>query len=171
MVKLPLSNSFLERRHARRKFSESLGAGASLTPRLCQRIPLGSINDWKGSSFSQVQQRTDVQDSTRNRSRRPVKLVNEDLARTGRSHAINLRSHFVIRPRRAPEWLRARFFGVVFLANEGELAEKSFTTSLNTTNPNTYVKFIFLRTSPLSSWQTLRLLTHALNCIPIKMSS
>ena len=28
---------------------------------------------------------------------------------------------------------------------------KTFTTSLNTTNPNTYVKFIFLRTSPLTT--------------------
>ena len=68
----------------------------------------------------------------------------------------NLRSHFVFRPRHAPEWLRARFLPVVFLANEEELNGKTFTTSLNTTNrrlpalgPNTYVKFIFLRTSPL----------------------
>ena len=45
MVKVPLSNSLLERRDARRKFSESLGAGASLAPCLCQRIPLGSIID------------------------------------------------------------------------------------------------------------------------------
>ena len=30
MVKVPLSNSFLERRDARRKFNESLGAGISL---------------------------------------------------------------------------------------------------------------------------------------------
>ena len=63
----------------------------------------------------------------------------------------NLRSHFVFRPRHAPEWLRARFLPVVFLANEEELTGKTFTTSLNTTNPNTYVKFIFLRTSPLTS--------------------
>ena len=63
----------------------------------------------------------------------------------------NLRSHFVFRPRHAPEWLRARFPPVVFLANEEELTGKTFTTSLNTTNPNTYVKFIFLRTSPLTS--------------------
>ena len=61
----------------------------------------------------------------------------------------NLRSHFVFRPRHAPEWLRARFLPVVFLANEEELTGKTFTTSLNTTNPNPYVKFIFLRTSPL----------------------
>ena len=47
MVKVPLSNSFLERRNARRKFSESLGAGASLAPRTRQRISLGSENDWK----------------------------------------------------------------------------------------------------------------------------
>ena len=47
MVKVPLSNSFLERRDARRKFSESLGAGASLAPRTRQRISFGSENDWK----------------------------------------------------------------------------------------------------------------------------
>ena len=61
----------------------------------------------------------------------------------------NLRSHFVFRPRHAPEWLRPRFLPVVFLANEEELTRKTFTRSLNTTNPNTYVKIIFLRTSPL----------------------
>ena len=64
----------------------------------------------------------------------------------GRDH---LRSHFVFRPRHAPEWLRTRFLGVVFLANEEELTGNTFTTSVNTTNPNTYVKFIFLLTSPL----------------------
>ena len=47
MVKVPLSNSFLERRDAPRKFSESLGAGASLAPGTRQRISLGSKNDWK----------------------------------------------------------------------------------------------------------------------------
>ena len=61
----------------------------------------------------------------------------------------NLRSHFVFGPRHAPEWLRARFLPVVFLTNKEELTGKTFTTSLTTTNPNTYVKFIFLRTSPL----------------------
>ena len=49
----------------------------------------------------------------------------------------------------APEWLRARFLQVVFLAKEEELTAKTFATSLNITNPNTYMKFIFLRTSPL----------------------
>ena len=62
MVKVPLSNSFLERRDARRKFSESLRAGASPAPRTHQRISLGSENDckfrlrscqsWKASSLS-----------------------------------------------------------------------------------------------------------------------
>ena len=47
MVKVPLSNSFLERRDARRKFSQSLVAGASLAPRIRQRISLGSENHWK----------------------------------------------------------------------------------------------------------------------------
>ena len=57
--------------------------------RKCMR----SVNDWKGSgsSFSQVQvlqQLNDAQDSTRGRGRS--------------GHATNLRSHFVIGPRRAP---------------------------------------------------------------------
>ena len=47
MLKVPLSNSFLEMRDARRKLSEFLGAGASLAPRTRQRIPLGSENYWK----------------------------------------------------------------------------------------------------------------------------
>ena len=66
----------------------------------------------------------------------------------------NLRSHFVFRPRHAPEWLRAWFLPVVLLTNEEELTGKTFTTSLTTTNPNTYVKFIFLRTSPLRAAQS-----------------
>ena len=41
MVKVLLSNSFLERRDAHRKLSESLGAGASLAPRTRQQISLG----------------------------------------------------------------------------------------------------------------------------------
>ena len=57
MVKVPLSNSFLERRDAHRKFSESLGAGTSLAPRTRQRISLGSENDWKFRlrSFSELE--------------------------------------------------------------------------------------------------------------------
>ena len=43
--KSPNSNSFLERRDDRRKFSESLGNDASLAPRTRQRISLGSEND------------------------------------------------------------------------------------------------------------------------------
>ena len=145
MVKVPLSNSFLERRDARRKFSEPLGADASLAPRTRQRISLGSENDckfrlrscqsWKASSFS-----LGVVVPT---------WINKYRVRYVGLGSDNLRSHFVFRPRHAPEWLRARFLPVVFLANEEELTGKTFTTSLNTTNPNTYVKFIFLRTSPL----------------------
>ena len=45
------------------------------------------------------------------------------------------------------EWPRAPFLSGVFLANEEELTGNTFTTSPNTANPNTYVKFIFLRTS------------------------
>ena len=40
MVKVPLSKSFLERRDAPQKSSESLGVDASLTPRTRQRISL-----------------------------------------------------------------------------------------------------------------------------------
>ena len=138
MVKVPLSNSFLERRDARRKFSESLGAGASLATHTRQRISLGSENDrkfrlrscqsWKASSLS-----LGVVVPTK------IKKYRMKYVELGKD---NLRSHFVLRPRRAPEWLRARFL--------------TFTTSFNTTNPNTYVKFIFLRTSPLKEWFLLR---------------
>ena len=145
MVKVPLSYSFLERRDARRKFSESLGAGASLAPRTRQRISLGSENDWKfrlrscqSWKASSLSLEVVVPTSINKYRMRYVGL--------GRG---NLRSHFVFRPRHAPEWLRARFLPVAFLANEEELTGKTFTTSLNTTNPITYVKFIFLRTSPL----------------------
>ena len=147
MVKVPLSKSFLERRDARRKFSESLGTGASLAPRTRQRISLGSENDWnfrlrscqswKASSLSLG---VVVPTSINWYRMRYVGL--------GRD---SLRSHFVFRPRHAPKWLRARFLPVVFLANEEGLTGKTFTTSLNTTNHNTYVKFISLRTSPLNS--------------------
>ena len=47
MGNVPLSNSFMERRDARRKLSESLGACVSLAPRTRQRISLGSENHWK----------------------------------------------------------------------------------------------------------------------------
>ena len=145
MVKVPLSNSFLERRDARRKFSESLGVGASLAPRTRQRISLGSENDWKlrlrgcqSWKASSLSLGVVVPTQINKYRMRSVGL--------GRDH---LRSHFVFRPRHAPEWLLARFLRVVFLANKEELTRKIFTTSLNTTNPNTYMKFIFLRSSPL----------------------
>ena len=93
-----------------------------------------------------VQQLTDVQDSTRDQSRH---LVKTGPIMAGQSHATNLKSHFVFSPHRAPEWLHARFFRVVFLANEGELTGRTFTTSLNTTSPNTNVKFIFFSGLPL----------------------
>ena len=146
MVKVPLSNSFLERRDARRTFSESLGAGASLAPRTRQRISLGSENDWKfrlrscqSCKAPSLSSGVVVPTLTNKYRMRYVGL--------GRN---NLRSHFVFRPRHAPEWLRARFLPIVFLANEEELTRKTFTKSLNTTNPNTYVKFTFLRTSPFN---------------------
>ena len=80
----------------------------------------------------------------------------------------NLRSHFVFRPRHAPERLRARFLPVIFLANEGELTGKTFTTSLNTTNPNTYMNFIFLRTSPVSQC-ILPVAVHNVCTVPCKL--
>ena len=146
MVKVLLSNSFLERRDDRRKFSESLGTGASLAPRTRQRIPLGFENDWKfrlrscqsWKAFS-VSLGVVVPTYINKYRVRYVGLGRDDL-----------RSHFVFRPRHAPEWLHARFLPTVFLPNEEELTGKTFTMSLNTTNPNTYVKFIFLRTSPLT---------------------
>ena len=145
MVKVPLSNSFLEKRDGRQTFSESLGAGASLAPRTRQRISLGSENDWKFRLRSCQSWKV---------SRLSLEVVvptqiNKYRMRYVRLGRDNLRSHFVFRPRHAPEWLRPRFLLVVFLVNEEELTGKTFTTSLNTTNPNTHVKFIFLRTSPL----------------------
>ena len=145
MVKVPLSNSFLERRDARRKFSESLGTGASLAPRTRQRISLGSENDWKFKLRSCQSWKA----SSLSLGVVVPTYINKYRMRyvgLGRDH---LRSHFVFRPRHAPEWLRTRFLRVVFLANEEELTGNTFTTFFNTTNPNTYVKFIFLRTSPL----------------------
>ena len=145
MVKVPLSNSFSEKRDARRKFSESLGAGAPLTPSTRQRIPLGSENDWKfrlrgSQSWKAASLSLGVVAPT---------SINKYRMRYVGLGRDNLRSHFVFRPRHAPEWLRAWFLPVVFLANEEELTGKTFTTSLNTTNPNTNMKFIFLRTFPL----------------------
>ena len=133
MVKVPLSNSFLERRDARRKFSKSLGAGASLAPRTRQRISLGSEIDWKFRLWSRQSWKASrlslgvVVPTSINKYRMRYVGLRRD----------NLRSHFVFRPRHGPEWLRARFLTVVFLANEEELAGKTFTTFLNTTNPNT----------------------------------
>ena len=74
------------------------------------------------------------------------KPVSDEICRTRKRQ---FEIPFRLRTRHAPEWLRARFLPVVFLANEEELTGKTFPTSLTTTNPNTYVKFIFLRTSPL----------------------
>ena len=145
--KSPTFNSFLERRDSRRKLSESLRAGASLAPCLCQRISLGSVNDWKGSSFASA-----TTDRCTRLDSPSIATSGQDRARTGRSgHATNLRSHFVIRPCRALERLRARFFWVVFLANEGELAGKTFTTSLNTTNPNTLCEIHFSPNFPFKN--------------------
>ena len=95
MVKVPLSNSFLERRDARRKFSESLRTGASQAPRTRQRISPGSENDWKfrlrscqSWKASSLSLGVVVPTSINNYRMRYVGL--------GRD---NLRSHFVFRPR------------------------------------------------------------------------
>ena len=116
-----------------------------LTPRTRQRIPLESENDWKFRLRSCQRWKASslslgvVVPTSINKYRMRYIGLGRD----------NLRSHFIFRPCHAPEWLRARFLPVIFLANEGELTGKIFSTSLNTTNPNTYMKFIFLRTSPL----------------------
>ena len=148
MVKVPLSNSFLERRDVRRKFRESVVAGASLARRTRKRISLGSENDWKlgCQSWKASSLSLGVVIPTQ---------INKYRMRSVGLGRDNLRSHFVFRPRHAPEWLRARFLPVVFLdlANEEELTRKIFSTSLITPNPNTYVKFIFFRTSPLNLLQ------------------
>ena len=115
MVKVPLSNSFLGRRDARRKFSESLGTGASLAPRTRQRISPGSENDWK---FRLRSCQSWKASSLSLGVVVPTKINNYRYVGLGRD---NLISHFVFRPRHAPEWLRARFLPVVFLANEEEL--------------------------------------------------
>ena len=137
MVNVPLSNSFLEKRDGRRK-------------RLPGAVPMSADLTWIRKWLERIVLfASAATDRYARLDSRSIATSGQDQARTGRSHATNLRSHFVIGPRRAPEWLRARFFQVVFLANEGELIGKTFTISLNTTNPNTNVKFIFLRTSPL----------------------
>ena len=133
IVKVPRSNPFLERRDVRQKFSESLGAGASLVPRTRQRIPLGSENYWKFRLRS-CQSRKASSLSLGVVIPTKINKYRMRYVELGRD---NLRSHFVFRPRHAPEWLRARFLSVIFLANEEELTRKTFTTSLNTTNPNT----------------------------------
>ena len=45
-----------------------------------------------------------------------------------------------------------------FSQTKKKLTGKTFKTSLNTTNPNTYVKFIFLRTSPLRELHTVKVI-------------
>ena len=133
MVKVPLSISFLERRDAHRKFSESLGARASLVSRTRQRISLGSENDWKFRLRSRQSWKASslslavVVPTQKNKYRMRYVELGRD----------NLRSHFVSRLRHTPESLRVRFLPVVVLANEEELTGKAFTTSINTTNPNT----------------------------------
>ena len=74
------------------------------------------------------------------------KQVSDEICRTRKRQ---FEIPFRLKAAACPEWLRARFLLVVFFENEEELTRKTFTTSLNTPNPNTYVKFIFLRTSPL----------------------
>ena len=94
MVKVPLSNSFLERRDARRKFSETLGAGASLAPRTRQRISLGSENDWTFRLRSCQSWSLGVVVPTQ---------INEYRMRFVGLGRDSLRSHFVLRPRHGPE--------------------------------------------------------------------
>ena len=146
MDKVPLSNSFLERRDARGKISDSLGAGASLAPCTRPSADLTWIRKWLEVQAAELSELESVEPELGSCC---SNLINKYWVRYDVLGRDNLRSHFVFRPRHAPEWLRAQFLPVVFLANEEELTGKTFTTSLNTTNPNTHVKFIFLRTSPL----------------------
>ena len=97
--KSPTFKFVLERRDARRKFSESLRDGAPMTPRTRQRIPLGSENDWKfrlrscqSWKASSLSLGVVVPTSINKYRMRYIGL--------GRD---NLRSHFVFRPRHAPE--------------------------------------------------------------------
>ena len=122
MVKVPLSNSFLEKRNARRKFSESLGAGASLAPRTRQRISLGSENDWKFRLWSCQSWKA----SSLNLAVVVPTEINKYRMRYVGLRRDSLRSHFVFRPRHAPKWLRAGFLPVVFLANKEELTGKTY---------------------------------------------
>ena len=110
IAKVPLSNSFLERRDARRKFSESLGVGASRAPRTRQRISLGSENDWKlrlrgcqSWKASSLSLGVVVPTQINKYRMRSVGL--------GRDH---LRSHFVFRPRHAPSDFVLDFSGSFF---------------------------------------------------------
>ena len=120
LVKVPLSNSILERRDARRKFSESLEAGASRAPRTRQQISLGSENDWKFRLRSCQSWKE---------SRLSLGVVVLTQMNTYRMRYVGLgrdylRSHFAFRPRHAPEWLRARFLLVVFLATKKNWTER-----------------------------------------------
>ena len=145
MVKVTFSNSCLERRDARQKFSESVGAGASLAPRTRQRVSLGSENglEIQAPELSELES---VELELGSCCSDFDKQVWDERCRTRKRQ---FEIPFCLSARHAPEWLRARFLPVVFLANEEELTRKTFTTFLNTTNLITYVKFIFLRTSPL----------------------
>ena len=153
MVKAPLPISFLERRDGRRMLSdsESFGAGASLAPRLCQRITLGPVNDWKGSSFSQVQQLADVRDSTRDRSRRPVKTRPRLAGVTWPIWDPTLSSGRI-----GPKRLRARFFQVVFLANEGETDGNDFHPVPQYQKPSQICEIHFPPNFPCKNWSSCK---------------
>ena len=99
MVKVSLSNSFLERRDARRKFSESLVAGASLAPRTHQRISFGSENDWKFRLRSCQSWKA----SSLSLGVAVPTLINKYRMKYVGLRRDNLRSHFVFRLRHAPE--------------------------------------------------------------------
>ena len=135
MIKVPLSNSFLERRDDRRKFSESPSSADLTRIRKWLKIQAPELSELESVELELGSCCSDLD-----------KQVSDEICQTRKRQ---LRSHFVFGPRHAPEWLHTRFLAVDFLANE-EMTGKTFTTSLNNTNPNTYVKFVFLRTSPLT---------------------
>ena len=74
---------------------------------------------WVGMSVLKLFARATTDRRARLKSRSTA-TSGSDRARTGRSHAANLRSHFVIRACRAPEWLRAQFSSGLSLSETKE---------------------------------------------------
>ena len=91
MVKLPLSNSFLERRDAPRKFSDPLGAGATHSS-----ADLTWIRKWLEIQAPELSELESVEPELVSCCSDLDKQVSDEICRTRK------RSHFVFRPRHAP---------------------------------------------------------------------